>query len=52
MNKIIYINCVGIDGKLHMCDPTKNVCKCGIKVLKKKLDKNDYARFSCYECTY
>ena len=49
---MIYINCVGIDGKLHECLPESSMCKCGIMVKSKKLGGEDYKRFSCYECTF
>jgi hypothetical protein len=52
MNDIIYITCIGIDEKIHKCEPHLNICKCGIVVKSKKLSKNDYERCSCYECTY
>ena len=50
--KVTYIRCVGVDGKIHECDPSKDVCRCGIKVLKKRLDRDDYKRFDYYKCTY
>jgi len=48
----IYILCVGVDEKLHECEPHQDICKCGIKVKSKKLSRDDYLRYSCYECTY
>jgi hypothetical protein len=49
----ISINCIGIDNKLHTCEPDKDTCKCGIKVKNKKPTKHDFInKFSCYECTY
>lgn len=47
-----YIRCVGIDNKQHVCLPNSIVCKCGVKVKRKKLLKNEHKLFSCYECTY
>ena len=47
-----YIQCIGIDNKLHICEPDKDICKCGVKVKNKKLLKNDYLKYSCYEYTY
>ena len=48
-----YINCIGIDNKIHVCEPDKDVCKCGVKVKRKKILKNDYQLyFWCYECSY
>lgn len=52
MNNQTYITCIGIDDKLHICYPYEEFCKCGVKVKSKKLSKNDYTRYSCYECTY
>ena len=46
------IDCVGVDNLQHVCLPWENVCRCGIKVKRKKLLKNDYRLLSCYECTY
>lgn len=47
------INCIGSDRKLHVCLPWENTTKCGIKVIKKDLNKKDFTtHFSCYECTY
>ena len=48
----IYIECIGIDERLHVCEPNLDVCKCGIAVKSKKLNRDDYLRYSCYECTY
>ena len=51
--KEYYINCIGIDNKIHVCEPDKDVCKCGVKVKRKKILKNDYLLyFWCYECGY
>lgn len=47
-----YIDCIGVDEKIHVCEPDKDVCKCGVKIKTKKIHKNDYLRYSCYECTY
>lgn len=52
MNEIIFVRCIGIDDKIHECEPDKNICRCGIKVKSKKLQTFDYLRSSCYECTY
>ncbi len=51
-DKIKYISCVGVDGNLHECEPHEDICFCGIKVKRKKLLRDDYERYSCYECTY
>lgn len=48
-----YVECIGVDDLIHVCEPHKDVCKCGIKVKRKKLLKNDFVLlYSCYECTY
>jgi GTPase Era involved in 16S rRNA processing len=47
-----YIRCIGVDGKQHICEPQKDTCYCGVKVKTKKPQRDDYKRFSCYECTY
>ena len=44
--------CVGVDNKLHICNPESKTCKCGVVVKRKKLMRDDYKLFSCYECTY
>jgi hypothetical protein len=49
-NKVI-IDCVGVDNKLHRCEPHKNTTKCGIKVKSKK-DVKRGELHGCYECTY
>ena len=48
----IYLPCIGVDNKIHVCESSKDICKCGIKVKSKKLGRDDYLRYSCYECTY
>jgi hypothetical protein len=49
----IYIDCVGIDNKLHVCKPYESKTKCGIPIKKKKLIiKDRVGLYSCYECTY
>lgn len=50
-----YIDCIGIDNKLHICEPHSDVCKCGVKVKVngKKVHKTDFDKYySCYGCTY
>lgn len=47
-----YIPCIGVDCKQHVCMIHKDICKCGVKVARKTILKNDYKRLSCYECTY
>lgn len=48
----IYIDCIGVDNKRHICFPHSVLCKCGIPIKRKSIWKNDYKLFSCYECTY
>jgi len=47
-----YIRCIGEDNKQHICYPWEDKCYCGIKVLRKKLLRDDWKLFSCWECTY
>jgi len=51
-NNKTYISCIGVDNKIHVCEPHENVTKCGVKIKTKKTEKNDCLRYSCYECTY
>lgn len=47
------IPCIGIDGRLHECEPHKDTATCGCVVVEKKVGAYDYAnRRSCYPCTY
>lgn len=49
----VYIPCLGVDEKWHLCEPHLDVCKCGVKVKTKNvghMDRNEH--YSCYECTY
>jgi len=47
----IFITCIGIDNKIHVCEPHSKTCKCGVKVKRKKLLKNDYnLYFWCFDC--
>lgn len=48
----VFIRCIGIDGKQHICEPHKDICKCGVKVDNKKPLRDDYNRCGCYECDY
>jgi len=49
----IYVPCLGIDGKWHLCEPHLDVCKCGVKVKSKKDNKELFNKHcACYECTY
>ncbi len=47
-----FIEVIGEDRKKHIAEPHKDTCKCGIKIIRKKLRDDDYRLFSCYECTY
>jgi len=48
----IFIDVIGVDNLKHIAEPHKDVTKCGIKILRKKLLPQDYKKFSCYECTF
>lgn len=52
--KTIYIDCIGVDNKRHICEPHSDYCFCGIKVKTKKDSdvRNSKILYSCYECTY
>lgn len=49
---LLYVDCIGADNKQHVCEPHKDVCKCGMEVKRKKILRDDWKLFSCYECTY
>lgn len=46
------IECIGVDDKQHVCLPESDVCICGIAVKRKKLLRDDWQLYSCYECTF
>lgn len=46
------IECIGADGKLHCCEPHKDVTLCGMKVKSKNIGRDDWKRFWCCECDY
>jgi len=48
----MYIDCIGIDELHHVCLPESDVCKCGVKVKRKKMLRDDWKKYCCYECTY
>ena len=50
----LYIDCIGVDGKLHICLPWESKTKCSLSVSSKRVDNKDFnkQRYSCYECTY
>ena len=52
LTPLLYVDCIGVDNKQHVCEPHKDECKCGVKVKRKKLIRDDWRLFSCYECTY
>lgn len=53
MDEPRYIDCVGVDNKVHVCLPEADTCKCGVPVKRKKLLRDDLTKlFSCYSCTY
>ena len=48
----MYIDCIGVDELHHVCLPESDVCKCGVKVKRKKMLRDDWQKFCCYQCTY
>ena len=48
----VFIDCIGADEKKHLCEPDKDICKCGVRVKTKKIGSQDYKRLSCYECSF
>jgi hypothetical protein len=46
------IDCIGVDDRKHVCAPDSDICKCGVKVKRKKLLRDDWKKFGCYACTY
>lgn len=46
------VSCIGVDNRQHVCLSESDTCKCGVKIRRKKLLKNDHLLYSCYECTY
>jgi hypothetical protein len=48
----VYIECIGVDNKQHVCLPESDKCKCGVAVQRKKPLRDDWKLFSCWECTY
>lgn len=53
-SSVVYIHCLGVDDKIHICEPDKDVTCCGVKVKDKK-SKLEYfinKYYSCYPCTY
>lgn len=54
--EVYYFRVIGEDRKMHVSDLQTDFCKCGIKIIRKYVTKQDYAgvnrMYSCYECTY
>jgi hypothetical protein len=48
----ITIMVIGVDNLQHVAEPHKDVCLCGMKILRKKYRRDDWKLFSCYECTF
>lgn len=46
------LKCIGTDNKQHICEAHEHKTKCGVEVKRKKLLRDDYKLFSCYECTF
>ena len=47
-----FVMCIGVDDRQHVCLPESDICKCGMKIKRKKLLRNDSYKLGCYECTY
>lgn len=52
LTELLFVDCVGVDNRQHVCEPHKEKTKCGIKIKRKKLLRDDWMLFNCYECTY
>lgn len=54
--EVYYFRVIGEDRKIHVSDLQTNFCKCGIKIIRKYVTKQDYTgvnrMYNCYECTY
>ena len=48
----IIIPVIGVDNLQHRAEPHKDVCLCGVKILRKKYRRDDWKLYSCYECTF
>ena len=46
------IRCIGSDNRQHLCLPWENTCLCGITVIRKKMLRDDWMLYSCWDCTY
>ena len=52
-DKKFEIVCIGNEKLRHVCNPWNRRTKCGVKVVKKEVTKQDIRNhFGCYECTY
>jgi len=52
-NEVYYIDCIGVDRKIHVCEPHASKTLCGINILKKNPStKAIEGLYSCYECNY
>ena len=40
----IEIACIGVDGKIHCCEPHKVTCLCGLPVSRKTVKDKDYSK--------
>lgn len=51
-----YFRVIGEDRKIHVSDLQNNLCKCGVKIMRKYVHEKDYTginrMFSCYECDW
>lgn len=46
-----YVECIGVDDLIHICEPHKDKTICGIKVKRKKMLRDDFVvRYSCGGC--
>ena len=48
--KIITVGCIGVDNRQHGFEPHKDKTICGVAIKRKKVLRDDYKLFSCFEC--
>ncbi len=49
----VEIKCIGVDGLIHMCEPHKILCLCGMPVSRKTVTNANYRDlYSCGDCDY
>lgn len=48
----VMIECIGVDGQFHQCEPHKDVALCGMPVKRKVVNESDCGVFTCCECDY